>query len=637
MKLFEKTHIGNMTLRNRLCLCPMGKPGDADGSQTDVAIRFYEERAKGGVGLIFTGVSRVGDFLEPRAGNMITSKVHVNKLYTLTESCHAYGAKVCIQIQSGMGRMGYIDPFNPPYAASAIPSFHFKNMMCRPLSKEQIDELHKLIGVGAGLAKSAGADAIEYILGGGYLDDNFATECWNTRTDEYGGSLENRMRFTLESIAAIRKAIGPNTPIIIKYTPAHFTPTGRTLEEGLVIAKMLEDAGVDALHVDLGNYENFNYMVPTEYDKVGLNLEVCAKLKEVVSIPVMAAGKLADPELMEKAIEEGKADFVFMGRQLIADPQWPNKVKEGRFEDVRPCIRCSECFRTRFAGGEAQCAINPLANNEDRFQLGCPLPDKKVLIIGGGPGGMYAAVAAADRKCKVELVEKTGELGGKVLAASAPEFKKEMRDYIEYLKREIAKRDITVKLNTEIKPEDVPADAYDKIIVAIGSEVICPPIPGLDKCGYAKEYLLGQKTAGKNVVVVGGGLVGSETAAHLKNDDNAVTILEMSPVFLPGGTEAMNIKPGLLKLLKDNQVSLLLGAKVLPITEDSVTYVMDGKEVTIPADTVINATGYKSFGEKYADALEGKCKNIAVIGDANSTRKVFFATREAHQAIRTME
>ena len=219
----------------------------------------------------------------------------------------------------------------------------------------------------------------------------------------------------------------------------------------------------------------------------------------------------------------------------------------------------------------------------------------------------------------------------------SPEFKKEMRDYIEYLKREIAKRDITVRLNTECKPEEIPAGVYDKIIVAIGSEVICPPIPGLDKCGYARDYLLGNRTAGKNIVVVGGGLVGSETAAHLKNDDNTVTIVEMNPAFLPGGTEAMNVKAGLVKLLKDKQIPLLLGAKVQKITEESVTYVKDGAEITIPADTVINATGYKSFGEQYADALEGKCKNIAVIGDANSTRKVFFATREAHQAIRTME
>lgn len=637
MKLFERTSIGKMELKNRLCMCPMGKAADGDGSQSDIAIRYYEERAKGGVGLIFTGVSKPTDFLEARSGNEISNKTHVNKLYNLIEGCHAYGAKVCVQILSAHGRMTYVDPFTPPYSSSAIPSFHFPNMMCKELSVEQIKQLVAKIGYSASLAKTAGADAIEYIIGGGYLDDQFVTPCWNKRTDEYGGSLENRMRFSLEAIAEIRKNIG-DLPIIIKFTPAHFTPDGRTMEEGLLIAKMLEDAGVDALHLDLGQYINFNYMVPSEYDEVGLNIEVAEQIKKVVSIPVMSAGKLADPEYMEKCLQEGKTDFIFMGRPLIADPEWPNKVKAGKLEDVRPCIRCSECFRIRFSGADARCAVNPLCNNEERFQLGGKLENKKVLVIGGGPGGMYAAIAAADRGCAVELVEKTNILGGKVLIASAPSFKKEMRDYIDYLIREVGKRDIQVKFNTEIKPEDIPADTYDKIIVAIGSEVACPPIPGLDKCAPAKDYLLKEKTAGKNIVVIGGGLVGSETAAELKNEDNNVTIIEMADAFLKGSPDAMNVKLGLIQLLNRKQVNLQLNAKVVNISDDSVTYVKDGEEVTVAADTIINATGYKSFGNEFLAALEARLPNadISVIGDANSTRKVFFATHEAHHAIRAM-
>lgn len=638
MKLFERSNIGSMQLKNRIVMSPMGKASDAEGSLTEAGVDYYVERAKGGTGLIITGVFRACDLFEVRTGTALTNTNQVGTLWSLAEQCHAYDTKVCVQLLPGMGRIQRGDPFNPPLSASDNPCHYFPSLICRPYTVEQIHQLVERVGYSAGLALSAGADAIELVIGGGYLVDEFMTPKWNRRTDEYGGSLENRVRFALECIDAIKKATANNIPLIVKYTPCHFTPDGRQIEEGMEIAKMLEDAGVDAIHVDSGSYDNFNMVVPSVYDKRGFNMAMCEKLREVVSLPLMTSGKMSDPDFAEECLQSGNLDFVLNGRELLADPYWARKVKEGRRADIRPCIRCSECFRTRITGPEAQCAINPLCNNEKRYQLEKLPESRKVLVIGGGPGGAYAAVAAADRGCEVDLVEKEGELGGKLIAASAPEFKQDMRGYVDYLRHEVTKRDnIKVCCNTELKAEDVPAGIYDKIIVAIGSEASCPPVPGLAECSPAEDYLLGKKTAGQNIAVIGGGLVGIETAAALKTEDNTVTVLEMLPKMLQGAKDSPNQIVGLMKFLGQKDLNIVLGAKVCNITADKVTYLKNNEKVTIPVDTVVNATGYQSHGFEMRDALEAKCSDVSVIGDASASRKVFNAVHEAHMVVRAME
>lgn len=640
MKLFEKTAIKNLRLKNRIIMAPMGKTAEADGSMSQASVDYYVERAKGGAGMIIVNGMWVTDTYEKKHGLVLSSTFHVDRLYSVIEQCHAYGTKMCVQLMQGMGRLFYVDPYTRPYSAGNNRCLAFPQLMCRPMEVDQIKDLIQKTGYSAKLALSAGADAVELIVGGGYLIDEFMTPCWNDRTDEYGGSLENRMRFPLESIAAIKANIGDRIPLFVKFTPTHFLPNDRSLEEGLEMAKMLVDAGVDAIHVDIGSWDNLNNVVPSVYDTPDLALDVAEKLKSAVNVPMFSSGKLtSDLDLTEKWLEEGKTDYIIVGRQLLADPEWPNKVKEGRLDDVRPCLRCSECWRTRTTGVDVRCAINPVCSNEGKYEITGPRLDKKLLVIGGGPGGMYAAVAAADRGCQVDLVEKSMQLGGRLIAAAAPEFKKEMRAYIDYMRREVAKRDnISVKYNTTIRPEDVPAGKYDKIIVAIGAEVSCPPIPGIEKTRPAEDYLLGKACAGKEIVVIGGGFVGAETAAHLKTDETHVAVIEMIDTFLGASADAANSKAGLKKLVAEKELDLVLGARVTKIEDGCVTYVQNGEEKTIAADTIVNATGYKAHGFELADALAGKCDDINVIGDAvQAPRKTFNAIHEAHHIIKVMQ
>lgn len=640
MKLFEKTAIKNLRLKNRIIMAPIGKTAEADGSMSQASVDYYVERAKGGAGMIIVNGMWVTDTYEKKHGLVLSSTFHVDRLYSVIEQCHAYGTKMCVQLMQGMGRLFYVDPYTRPYSAGNNRCLAFPQLMCRPMEVDQIKDLIQKTGYSAKLALSAGADAVELIVGGGYLIDEFMTPCWNDRTDEYGGSLENRMRFPLESIAAIKANIGDRIPLFVKFTPTHFLPNDRSLEEGLEMARMLVDAGVDAIHVDIGSWDNLNNVVPSVYDTPDLALDVAEKLKSAVNVPMFSSGKLtSDLELTEKWLEEGKTDYIIVGRQLLADPDWPNKVKEGRLDDVRPCLRCSECWRTRTTGVDVRCAINPVCSNEGKYEITGPRLDKKLLVIGGGPGGMYAAVAAADRGCQVDLVEKSMQLGGRLIAAAAPEFKKEMRAYIDYMRREVAKRDnISVKYNTTIRPEDVPAGKYDKIIVAIGAEVSCPPIPGIEKTRPAEDYLLGKACAGKEIVVIGGGFVGAETAAHLKTDETHVAVIEMIDTFLGASADAANSKAGLKKLVAEKELDLVLGARVTKIEDGCVAYVQNGEEKTIAADTIVNATGYKAHGFELADALAGKCDDINVIGDAvQAPRKTFNAIHEAHHIIKVMQ
>ena len=638
MKLFEKTTLKNLPLKNRIVMAPIGKPAEGDGQMTKESVRYYVDRAKGGVGMIMVNGMWVTDTYEKKHGLVLSALHHVDRLYQVIEQSHGYGTKVCVQLMQGMGRLFYVDPYTPPYSAGNNRCLAFPQLMCRPMSVEQIHDLVQKTGYSAKLALMAGADAVELIVGGGYLIDEFMTPLWNDRTDEYGGSLENRMRFPLESIAAIKANIGNQIPLLIKFTPTHFLPNDRSLEEGLEMAKMLVDAGVDGIHVDIGSWDNLNNVVPSVYDKPGLAIEVAKALKTAVDVPMLCSGKLSsDLDQTEKWIEEGVLDYVIVGRQLLADPEWPTKVKEGRLNDIRPCLRCSECWRTKTSGLDVRCAVNPTCSNEGEYGANEQQLDKRLLVIGGGPGGMYAAVAAADRGCKVDLVEKSDHLGGRLIAAAAPEFKWEMRAYIEYMRREVAKRsNITVKFRTELKPEDIPAGKYDKIIVAIGAEVSCPPIPGIENTRPAEDYLLGNACAGKEIVVIGGGFVGAETAAHLKTEDTHVTVLEMIGTFLGASADAANSKAGLRKLVAEKELDLVMGARVTKIEDGCVTYVQNDEEKTIAADTIVNATGYKAHGFELADALEGKCDDVNVIGDAvRAPRKTFNAIHEAHHIIRS--
>ena len=635
--LFDKTQLGSMKLKNRIFMSPMGTTGEADGSYCNEGIDYFMERAKGGAGLIITGANVVSTKYEARPCTELSNFHHVERLNMLVERCHNYGAKVCVQLSPGLGRQQFTDPFTPPYSAGSVGAFWYKDLICKPFSKEDIHYLVEKVGYSASLAINAGADAVELHAYGGYLLDQFQSKQWNNRTDEYGGSLENRMRFTLECIEAIKQNVPKNFPILVKFTPDQRVEGFRTLDEGIEMAKIFEKAGVTALHVDTGCYEEWYQAITTIYSKHGHKLDVQKAIKEVVNIPVLGDGKLFDPKLANKVIEDGTLDYLGLGHEMLADPYWPTKVKEGRYEDIRPCVGCNECLLAGFSGKHYYCAVNPTCYAERDYAL--PKPDgskKSILVIGGGPGGMSAAITARQRSWDVELWEKTDRLGGTLWAAGGPDFKADIIKLINYMKVQCDKLGVKVRYNKAATAENVLGGNWDKVILAAGADPASPPIPGIENATPVSEYLTHNAAAGKKVVVIGGGLAGTEAACDIAPNADEVTIVEMMPDILFSAAHCLNNDQHLRNMVKDRGVKVAAGAKVTKITPDSVTYEKDGETIVLTCDTVFNAAGFKA-NNQLEDLLEANYDNITVIGDAIAPRKILTAVHEGYHAIRVME
>lgn len=635
--LFDKTQLGSMKLKNRIFMSPMGTTGEADGSYCNEGIDYFMERAKGGVGLIITGANVVSTKYEARPCTELSNFHHVERLNMLVERCHNYGAKVCVQLSPGLGRQQFTDPFTPPYSAGSVGAFWYKDLICKPFSKEDIHYLVEKVGYSASLAINAGADAVELHAYGGYLLDQFQSKQWNNRTDEYGGSLENRMRFTLECIEAIKQNVPKNFPILVKFTPDQRVEGFRTLDEGIEMAKIFEKAGVTALHVDTGCYEEWYQAITTIYSKHGHKLDVQKAIKEVVNIPVLGDGKLFDPKLANKVIEDGTLDYLGLGHEMLADPYWLTKVKEGRYEDIRPCVGCNECLLAGFSGKHYYCAVNPTCYAERDYAL--PKPDgskKSILVIGGGPGGMSAAITARQRGWDVEMWEKTDRLGGTLWAAGGPDFKADIIKLINYMKVQCDKLGVKVRYNKAATAENVLGGNWDKVILAAGADPAIPPIPGIENATPVSEYLTHNAAAGKKVVVIGGGLAGTEAACDIAPNADEVTIVEMMPDILFSAAHCLNNDQHLRNMVKDRGVKVAAGAKVTKITPDSVTYEKDGETIVLTCDTVFNAAGFKA-NNQLEDLLEANYDNVTVIGDAIAPRKILTAVHEGYHAIRVME
>ncbi len=658
--LFEKTRIGTMKLKNRIVMGPMSTTGESDGAYSMEAIHYFTERAKGGCGLIITGANLVTTEYEPRTSTELSNYHHAERLNMLVERCHHYGAKVCVQLSPGLGRLQFIDPLTSPYSAGESSVFWFPSLTCKSIPAWDIGNLVWKVGYAASLARMAGADAIELLASGGYLLDQFQTPVWNTRTDEYGGGLRNRMRFTLECIESIRESVGPGFPILVKFAPCHGFEGGRSLEEGLEIARLLEEAEINAIHVDVGCHETWYRSVSTVYQKDGHQLETIQAVKDTVNIPVFGQGKLFDPAVAEDAVASGKLDYVVLAHQMLADPYWAVKVKEGRQDEIAPCIGCNECLLSGFSGKHLRCAVNPLCYTEREYALPGPDPAgrgtdgsgqavsgsteqlgsnravKSVLVIGGGPGGMSAAIAAAKRGYRVDLWEKSDRLGGNLWAAGLPTFKKDVFRLIAYMQHQIDSLNISVFLSKEARAGEVIAGNYDKVILAAGSKPVIPRIPGTEYASPAADYLLGHKKPGTRIVVIGGGMVGCETAAYMKEMAEEVTIVEMLGDILAIADHCLNNDQALRSMLKERGIRIVAGVRVTDIIPDCVICEKGGETIALSCDTVILAAGYRASNE-LEQALDGKVKDLCVIGDAEAPRKIMNAIHEGYHAIRIME
>ncbi len=649
LKLLEPGQIGKMTLKNRVVMCPMGNLLNApDGSLIKRRRDYYVERAKGGVGLIITGVSTtISDGLEPgpnRTDSLLLSllilklnPIHdIFGLKELADAVHQYGAKLCAQLSVGIGRVAWSVELQP-VSASAVPAFFYPDVTCRALTQDEIKILVEAFGNTAAFAKAAGADAVEIHGYGGYLLDQFQSALWNKRTDEYGGDLDSRLRLSMELIQAVQKSCGINFPIIYKFTPKHYIEGGRELEEGLEMAQRLQSAGVAALHVDMGCYEAWYRAIPPVYLPDACQIELSEAVKKVVNIPVIAQGKLGRPEVGERVLQEEKVDFVALGRPLLADPNWVNKVREGRVDDIRPCIGCLEgCINRVFMKKPISCAVNPACGNESEYQLTPTPKPKTVLVIGGGAAGMEAALVAASRGHHVTLWERSSELGGSLLAASAPKFKKDLEGLVGYFRGQMKKLGVRVELMKEGTPDNVLHMAPNVVIVAAGGEPIIPDIPGIRKGNVftAIDVLRGRKSTGQRVVVVGGGLVGCELAVFLAEQGKQVTIVEMMDRLLPEPMFLIN-QTMLLKMVKDSAIEVMIGAKLEEIDNTGMIVKQDRVRKSVACDSVVLALGFKGCAS-LKEELEGKVLELFMIGDCVEPRRVINAVWEGFDIARSI-
>ncbi|WP_160034512.1 NAD(P)/FAD-dependent oxidoreductase [Paenibacillus sp. An7] len=637
-KLFTPFHIGSMEVKNRIVMSPMGtNSANPDGRISIDEIDYYEERAKGGAGMIILGAQFLTEDLAQGVLEGIVEKDYVVPLLTdLVDSVQQYGTKIIAQLSCGTGRNALPDRFGkPPVSASAIPAVYNPEVLCHPLTVEEIQTILDQFTDSAARLKRAGFDGIEIHAHAGYLIDQFMSEVWNKREDEYGGTTEKRMRFAVEIVQAIRKAIGPTMPILFRIAMDHRFEGGRTVEESLEILQILERAGVDAIDIDAGSYEKIDYIFPPAYLGDACMEYICEPARKAVQIPILNSGSHT-PESAVRLIESGVADFVMFGRALIADPELPNKLRYNMREDIRPCIRCNEeCIgRIIERNTKISCAVNIQAANEKRFAILPAQTPKKVVVVGGGPSGLEAARVAALKGHEVTLYEKEATIGGQVTSAATPEFKGQLRALIDWYERQLSQLHVNVQVNYEVKPDDTALETADHIFIGAGAVPITPPIPGIDGehvIEAIEAHLHKERVLGENIVITGGGLTGCDLGLELAMEGKKVTIVEMRP---EAGQDVMYInKAALMPMLESYGVTILAGHKVLSFEESGLhAEKSDGSKVYIQADTIINAFGMKKnttiaelIRNRYSHKtnLIGDCVKIGKVGTA--VRSGFYA------------
>lgn len=654
-KLFEPWTIGNVTVKNRFAMAPMGPLGlsDSEGGWNQRGIDYYTRRAAGGTGLIITGVTFSDFEVEmqsmPNCPNSTYNPVHfVRTSREMTERVHAYGAKIFLQMSGGFGRVTI--PTNlgefPPVSASAVPH-RWLDKTCRELTKDEIHSIVKSFGKGAFNAKRAGFDGIEiHAVHEGYLIDQFAMSFINHRTDEYGGSLENRLRFAKEIREEIAKTCGKDFPVALRFSTKsmmkdfregalpgeEFEEKGRDTDEGVEAAKLLVSYGYDALDVDAGCYDAWWWNHPPMYMEKAPYKKYAKAVKDVVNVPVLMAGRMDNPDTALECVENGICDVVSMGRPLLADPDYVNKLRANHYDQVRPCISCQEGCMGRIQNySMINCAVNPQTGKERSNAYGPVLQKKKVLVVGGGVAGCEAARVLAIRGHEPVLFEKSDKLGGNLIPGGAPSFKEDDIALAEWYGRELNRLGVEVHMNSEVTKDYVIASDFDTVIVATGSTPKMFSLGDDTKVYNAAEVLVGEKDPGDNPVVIGGGLVGCELALDMAKKGKNVTIVEaLDKIMAVNGPLCSANKDMLEALLPYNHVNIICGAKVTGYADGKLSMSTKDGDKDLDASSVILSVGYKSENSLYKE-LEFEVPELYLLGDARHVSNIMYAIWDAFE------
>lgn len=646
--LGKPLRIGSLTVKNRFCMAPIGGgqhhlPG---GGLKDETIQYLVERARGGFGLIFTGALAADCTVDPYTGigPAILQNPDAFKMTAaeLNERANAYGTKIFAQITMGLGR-NYPDLPAP----SSVHVFRHPGVVSPELTHDQIKSKIDSVIRAAKIAKDSGFSGIEvHSIHWGYLLDQFALSMMNHRTDEYGGSLENRLRAAKEILEGIKQECGSQYPVSMRlglktyvkdFEKATLTgeeEAGRTLEEGIRIAQLLESYGYDCLSVDTGTYDSFYYACPPMYMPKGFVVELAEKAKEAVNIPILAGGRMNDPDIAEAAIRDGKIDAVVMGRAALADPEYPNKVLTGHTERIRPCIACNQGCITRLQQGkQPTCAVNPTAMREMRLAMRPCVQPKKVVIVGGGVAGMEAARIAAMRGHKVSLYEKTAELGGNLIPGGSHSFKKEVRDLNAWYQNELNLLPVEIHTGETVTAEQLKTVGADVIILATGSVPVMPNVPGIkdEKVIGCKDAFAHPEKIGQKVAVIGGGLVGCEMALEYAQDGKEVTVVEALPKILSAGILSPIPNGQMIPdLFEYYHVNVLENHKLSAVENGKAVLECDGQKKELDADSIVIAVGFRPAPSMIQE-LQGCGAVVYEIGDEQQVSTILHAVWDGYE------
>lgn len=637
--LLKPIKINGMTLKNRMIMSPVTTLyPDENFGVSQKMIDYFAERAKGGAAMVTTEACYLDKRLTTGFPSVVIDREFaIPKLSDLADAVHLYGCKLCIQVGAGSGRNELlVDPANPPRSASATPSIGNPDVLCKPFTIEEIKDIVRMYGETAARIKMSGADAINIHAHNGYIIDQFMSEVWNQRTDEYGGSFENRMRLAAEIVETVRSVCGPDFPIIFRISLDHKFEGGRKPEDSIKMLQYLQEKGVDAFDIDAGAYESLDYIFNPYYLGDACQYDVAPGVKEAgITVPLINTGNHTI-DTAAQMISDGVVDIAQFGRSFLADPEFPNKVADGHNEKIRPCIRCNEFCTNRMLGFRPiTCAVNYQVGHEKQFEISKAATPRNVVVIGGGPGGMEAARVCALKGHKVTLYEKGETLGGMINYAATPAFKNMLKKYVIWQAETIQELGVRVTLNTEIGAEDVVLKEADYIIYAGGSAPVKPPIPGLDKGLEIKEahqLAMNGKLDAESILIAGGGLSGCDFGIEMVQAGKKVTVIEMMDDI--ANDMGMVNKISLGRLIAQYGLDIQTGHRVTAFTDEGIEteIVATGETELFKGDLIVYSFGTKplsGLGKELTDRYGSK---VIVIGDASKTGKVGDAVHSGFEA-----